>query len=49
MSHVVQVEQVTQEQVVERTIKLADRWTIVEILENSHFRASRPVRFELCA
>ena len=45
MSHVVQVEQVPQEQVVE-TIEFANRWKIVEIPENSHFMASRPVRVE---
>ena len=40
MSHVVQVVQVPQVQVVERTIEIADCWKIVEIPEISHFRAS---------
>ena len=44
MSHVAQVVQVPQMQVVERTIEIADRWKIVEIPENSHFTASRFVK-----
>ena len=39
MSHVVQVVQVPQVQVMERTVEIADSWKIVKIPENSHYRA----------
>ena len=48
--HLVQVEQVPQVQVVERTIELADRWKIVEIPEIHTVQGVQTCEsFEQCA